>query len=72
MILLGKSLPAREEWIEMRLFDMTVSLPSSLPAREEWIEIVPRTGGAGAHTGLFPRGKSGLKLLELTEPLKNI
>ena len=37
---LHKSLPAREEWIEIAKSAEAITAPTSLPAREEWIEIL--------------------------------
>ena len=60
-----KSLPAREEWIEILLEQGEQVSGQSLPAREEWIEILFLSAICGRDAGLFPRGKSGLKFLNL-------
>ncbi len=36
---MAKSLPAREEWIEITQIFGWITEGMSLPAREEWIEI---------------------------------
>ena len=60
------SLPPREVWIEMylphpaRLFQLASLLP-----REAWIEITMQTDKAEIVKGRFPRGRRGLKFVQL-------
>ena len=51
----------REEWVEISFPYAPGVGVASLPVREEWVEIPLSAGGGRRESGLFPRGKSGLK-----------